>query len=276
MDSMSVDRAVFALLGVTLLQAPALAQESGPEPVNTSASLSAGVYDDATGAETMDAPRREEHGQNHPAGTYTGVVPGTSAPAAAVVPANKAAPATITWPGFQMRADGTSRVFIQSTTSLAVQPSAAPGKYQVYLPGAHVHGGTNRLPLETRFFNTPVTKVSLNAAKDGVTVTLDLRSDVTPQVSNEHGSDGYYFIYIDLPKGHYIAAPAQSKPEPTAAATMPLKKEPPAPPAPTHLDESGSRASAKASGHAAVSSNIDNEKPPILKGGGSGHIKLGK
>jgi hypothetical protein len=132
----------------------------------------------------------------------------------------------ITWPGFQMRTDGTSRVFIQSTVALSPQPSAAPGRFSVTLPGAKVAAGTNRLPLETRFFNTPVTRVNIAVQREAVTVTLDLRADVAPVISSERGPNGFYFVYIDLPKGQYtkaepaaIDAPPAPTPAPRARTT---------------------------------------------------------
>jgi hypothetical protein len=193
--------------------------DDGPAPVNTSQSLSAGADEDFS---TTRSGANAERGPQHTAGTYMGVVPGAaSRPPAASVAAK--APLTITWPGFQMRADGSSRVFIQSNAPLAPQPTAAPGRFLVHLPGAHIIAGTNRLPLETRYFNTPVTKVSLSTDRSGVTLVLELRADVAPQLSTETGAAGYYFTFIELPKGNYVQTIEPSKiaaaapPEPSAA-----------------------------------------------------------
>jgi hypothetical protein len=144
-------------------------------------------------------------------------VPGTSA-APPAPPSTPDAMPVITWPGFKMRPDGTSRVFVQSTVAIAPQSSAAPGKFSVVLPGAKVVAGTNRLPLETRFFNTPVTRVNIAVQRDAVTVSLDLRADVAPVVSTERGPTGYYFVYIDLPKGSFLPGSQAAGQPPTAAA----------------------------------------------------------
>jgi hypothetical protein len=178
----------------------------GPAPVNTTASLSAGADEDIQ-LQPRNAPpllRTEQPG--HPLGAYGGVVPGASAAPAVPVAKSETKP-MITWPGFQMRPDGTSRVFIQSTTPLTPQPSAAGPRFSVYLPGAKVAGNTNKLPLETRFFNTPVSRVNIEVQRDGVTLVLDLRADVSPIVSSDRGPTGYYFLYIDLPKGTYVKNP---------------------------------------------------------------------
>lgn len=186
-------------------------------PINTTRSISAGADDDIIthGDEAPSASSSSVPG--HAAGTYMGVVPGsgTQPPAARAVKT----PATITWPGFQMRPDGSSRVFIQSTTPLDPQPTAAAGKYAVHLPGAHVSSDTNRLPLETRFFNTPVTKVSLTVDRGGATLVLDLRANVTPTISSERGPAGYYFTYIDLPKGSYVTSSVKTGAPPAPEGT---------------------------------------------------------
>jgi hypothetical protein len=196
---------------------PVHAEDDGPPPVNTTRSVSAGADDDII--TSGDAPlRAEAAGSEHGPATYKGVVPGAGAPPPAAAAARKKAPLTITWPGFQMRPDGSSRVFIQSTAPLAPQPVAVTGKYRLLLPGARIAAQNNRLPLDTRYFNTPVTRVSLSADHKGATVSLDLRSDVTPQISSEAGAPGYYFTYIDLPKGSYVTAPPAT-PVPAPAAS---------------------------------------------------------
>jgi hypothetical protein len=185
----------------------------GPAPVNTTASLSAGADEDIQ-LQPRNAPLMKTEQPGHPLGTYAGVVPGASASPAVPVAKTETKP-VITWPGFQMRQDGTSRVFIQSTTPLTPQPTASGPRFSVYLPGAKVAGNTNRLPLETRFFNTPVSRVNIEVQRDGVTLVLDLRAEVSPIVSSERGPAGYFFLYIDLPKGTFVKTPA---PAPTADA----------------------------------------------------------
>jgi hypothetical protein len=206
----------------------------GPPPINTTRSVSAGADDDIITAGDTRTPT----GSEHASGTYTGVVPGSATPSRAAQALGKGkGAAVITWPGFQMRPDGSSRVFIQSTTQLDPQPMASPGRYQLHLPGARIGDKTNRLPLDTRYFNTPVTKVSLSPGRSGATVSLELRADVTPQISTERGTGGEYFVYIELPKGSYVAnATAQASNAANAGrtpATLPesAPPEPGAPPA---------------------------------------------
>ena len=126
-----------------------------------------------------------------------------------------------------MRPDGSSRVFIQSTAPLEPKvSSSADGKFELQLPRARVAAKTNRLPLDTRFFNTPVTKVSVSSASGGAIVQVELRAAVTPTVSSEPGPTGYFFTYIELPKGDYLARPSAAP----ASAAAPIDTAPPAHP----------------------------------------------
>lgn len=183
----------------------------GPGPVDSTQSVSAGADLDIRERAGVDRGPERSATPGHSSGTYAGVVPGAAKPAVPPKAPSPKAPPTITWPGFQMRPDGSSRVFIQSNKPLDPKVlKAADGKFELELPGAHVAAKTNRLPLDTRFFNTPVKKVSVNAARSGAIVELDLRAPVTPQITSEQGPAGYYFTYIELPKGEYVKQPTAS------------------------------------------------------------------
>lgn len=198
-------------------------QREGPAPIDSTQSISAGADDDIR----QRANENTGQGGGTPgraSGSYAGVVPGTAKQAP---PAAKAAKAsngpTITWPGFQMRPDGSSRVFIQSTAPLEPNVLTTAGdKFELQLPRARVAAKTNRLPLDTRFFNTPVTKVSVSPASGGAVVQIELRAAVTPTVSSEPGPTGYFFTYIELPKGDYLTRPgAAARAEPTRENALP-------------------------------------------------------
>jgi hypothetical protein len=187
-------------------------ERDGPGPVDSTQSISAGADMDIRRRAGTEAEHAAPTG--HSSGTYAGVVPGKAKPAVPPKAPSAKAPLTITWPGFQMQPDGSSRVFIQSNKPMEPKVLKSPdGKFELELPGAHIAAKTNRLPLDTRFFNTPVKKVSVNAARSGAIVQLDLRATVTPQITSEQGPAGYYFTYIELPKGEYVK-------QPTAGATV--------------------------------------------------------
>lgn len=241
------------------------AEDDGPGPVDSEESLTAG-RDDMAGPQAQQDKDKEAVG--NPTGTYTGVHPG-GAEAPAVPATAGQQPAMVTWPGFQMRLDGTSRVFVQSTASVPSETTLTGNKFTLRLSGAKVAGDTNRLPLETRYFNTPVTRVSIAQQRDSVLITLDLRAQVVPQASAERGPSGFFFTYIDLPAGKFVET---AKPL-TAARAGEVALPPASPDAdPDHLDgevdatgrvTSGAKAKAKA--NVRVDTSMDNELPPSIK-----------
>lgn len=269
------------VLGLALGTARVRAQEQGdshddgPPPVDSEESIAAGTSDD-TGSQGMSvkAAKPQASGGGHAVGSYAGVEPG-GAQAPAVPAAAGQTPAAITWPGFQMRPDGTSRVFVQSTVSVPTQTSASPGKFVVRLAGAQVVGDTNRLALETRFFNTPVTRVSIAPEKDGVSIVLELRAAITPHVSSERGPSGYHFTYIDLPAGKFVEQSAAAR----AAAEAPLVAAQ-SPDHMTFLDgnlDKKTKAKTKASAAAStkLDTSMDAELPPGIKGSAKTQPKVG-
>ena len=120
---------------------------------------------------------------------YVGVVPGSDV-TPENLPAAPGAGALVTWPGFQMMPDGSSRVFIQTSI-------------QVFLPHVALPPGNQRLALDTHFFNTPVDTVKAVARGQGVAVLLAMRTKVQPTVRTERAASGYFFTYVEFPPGNY-------------------------------------------------------------------------
>jgi hypothetical protein len=165
------------------------------------------------GATDADA---EQNG--HEPGRYTGVKLGDEqAPPASRVAGSAA---SITWPGFQMKPDGGSVVFLQTTAALATTFSKTPGKLIVDLGEVRVEGN-NRLPLQTSFFNTPVTRVQLKRAHKRTTLELSMRADVEARIESAQAKSGYHFVYVHLPAGSYLPAAASSNPRPGLESASP-------------------------------------------------------
>jgi hypothetical protein len=136
--------------------------------------------------------------------SYEGVVPGSD-----VIPDRIAgAPgqgSLVTWPGFQMLADGGSRVFIQSTIEVTPELKRDVGdSWQLVLPGMSLPAGNARLPLDTHFFNTPVRNVRALARGNGVVIVLDMRAKLKPNVRTERAANGYFFTYLEFPAGNFL------------------------------------------------------------------------
>jgi hypothetical protein len=174
-----------------------------------------------------------------------------------------------------MRPDGGSRVFVQLTTPVTTAVQTHGNVLSVDLGGARVGGATNRFPLYTRYFNTPVVRAQL-VQKDGRTrLELELRTQVSPQLSSESAKSGFYFLYVDFPPGNYLIPSAQTAPSKPSAPGQPAP--PPAPPepeAPRHLDELPK----KAKGSAQLDTSMDGELPPGMgatRSGASGGAQGG-
>lgn len=224
----------------------------------------------------------------HPRGVYTGVKPGgDEAPGLGVEPGTT--PAAITWPGFQMRPDGSSRVFVQLTTQVDVRTVVQGNKILIDFGNAIIAGETNRYPLYTSYFNTPVTSVELKRTNKRTIMELTLRAAVEPSVSSEHAKSGYYFVYFDFAAGNYRSdappVPADAAASPPAPASTPAPAAIKAPP--SHLDGSvrvGAQAQTGANANASGSANAaaDAELPPGMgkldvkaKGKTEAKVKIG-
>jgi hypothetical protein len=215
-----------------------------------------------------------EAAQPHPRGTYLGVKPGgPEQPAVKVGPGIR--PSIITWPGFTMLPDGGSRVFLQLSAAVDIAHQAFPNKVVVDLQNARIAGHTNRYPLETRFFNTPVMRATVKRTRSSTTLEITLRAAATPYVSGTTAQSGYYFVYVDFPPGQYLTAettPAADEPpapdEPAAAPRNRLPAKSTVERYPTHFDAAAPKSKAK--GGAKVDTSMDHELPP-----GMGEVKAG-
>ena len=60
-----------------------------------------------------------------------------------------------------------------------------------------VHLKTNYLPLETQYFDTPVTRATVRrSGKKDVTMLFELREDVTPTITQKRGKDGFNYVFV--------------------------------------------------------------------------------
>jgi hypothetical protein len=196
----------------------------------------------------------------HPRGSYTGVKPGGDESPATRARAGSTPPA-ITWPGFQMQPDGSSRVFVQITTQVDVSAALVDGKVIVDFGNVSIAGSNNRRPLVTKFFNTPVTSVEVKRANKRTTLVLTMRAPIEPRVSQEQAKSGFHFVYVDFPPGSYLPKELQAAAPPPGPLPAPDPPEAARPEAaatrdaPAHLDGS-------ASGSASASGSLDAELPP--------------
>ena len=134
--------------------------------------------------------------------SYNGVVPGSDAVPEGIAGTPGDTP-LVTWPGFQMQPDGGSRVFVQTSIEVKPELKRDGANWQVVIPGVALPQGNARLALDTEYFNTPVKNVRVKVQKDGVSVLLEMRAQLTPKLRTEKAPNGYFFTYIEFPAGSF-------------------------------------------------------------------------
>ena len=64
-----------------------------------------------------------------------------------------------------------------------------------------MHLKTNYLPLETQYFDTPVTRATVQrSGKGDVTMVFEMRKEATPTITQKKGKDGFNYVYVKFPK----------------------------------------------------------------------------
>jgi hypothetical protein len=127
-----------------------------------------------------------------------------------VVPA--AAGPVATLPGFEMLAEGGSRLFVELSQTVQVDERKARGSLTYVLHGAHVTVHNNTNPLVTVHFNTPVASARLVQSGHDLLFIVSLRADASPTWKMNPGKEGSTVLVVDFPKGSYVsgAAPSQT------------------------------------------------------------------
>lgn len=138
---------------------------------------------------------------------YPGVVPGTGNLPPRADAARRSQARLLTWPGFQARPDGVSRVFVQTSTAVAHTTSSERGRFVLLLQNTGVHLRNNRRPLETRYFNSPVSRIVVEPRGRNLAIVIELRGEATPRVYTEAGQNGFHFVFAEFPAGNWAPTP---------------------------------------------------------------------
>jgi hypothetical protein len=113
-------------------------------------------------------------------------------------------------PGFELLADGSSRLYVQLAKPVTFTTKSAKASLTYVLQGAHVDRWNNTNPLVTVHFNTPVTEARLIPHGRDLWFVIELRASVQPAVTMDPAKDGGAMLRIDFPKGDYLPALAAS------------------------------------------------------------------
>jgi hypothetical protein len=112
-----------------------------------------------------------------------------------------------TMPGFTMRPDGTSVIFVDLTAPPQIEEHAGRGFVTYVLKDTEVDRANNKNPLETAFYDTPVLRARLRSVKKepDAELAIELRADVKPtyKVITEKGLSR---LEVSFPAGKFAKA----------------------------------------------------------------------
>jgi len=130
--------------------------------------------------------------------SYGGVTPGSETaenlpPKAEEIPQGAL---MLTWPGFMMHQDG-SCFFVQTSQPVKFGTQKSEGRLELVLHNTRVHLKNNYLPLETEFFDTPVTRATVQPrGKKDLVMVFEMRKDAVPTITQKKGKDGFNYVFV--------------------------------------------------------------------------------
>ncbi|HEY5944787.1 MAG TPA: hypothetical protein VIV40_04820 [Kofleriaceae bacterium] len=148
-------------------------------------------------------------GAPNPEGEYGGVQPGQAKKAEPTKKAKKAPPkGTLSWIGFETK-DGGSQVFFQSIAPFEVSQRVDNGVLVVTLSGLTKLGHNTWRPIDTRFFETPIARVSAKKKGKAIEVRIAFKTAkeaAQGSVRTATEADGMYYAYLSFAGGSPAAA----------------------------------------------------------------------
>jgi hypothetical protein len=215
--------------------------------VITVCALATAVAVSAALAQTKEEWREAKEGENPApqlvlAQSYHGTVPGMGNALPRIEEIKGKSGNWITWPGFLMRPDGGSRLFIQTTKELTFEKVANKNRVQLQFKDTRVHLNNNRNPLVTVNFNTPLRTAFLKRHAKRVDLVMELKEPSEIVVSQHVDQDGYCYLFVDFQPGQYSTGgewhprPLYQQSSGTMSSDEYLQNLPAIPPAPPGED----------------------------------------
>ncbi|MBN2802899.1 MAG: hypothetical protein JXR91_07380 [Deltaproteobacteria bacterium] len=146
--------------------------------------------------------------------SYTGTTPGAGNTLPKVEELKSLEGAYITWPGFSMQKDGSSRIFLQTTQNLEYSQKNSKKNITITFKDTKIFLPNNKNPLITTHFNTPMDRAYLKKHKKNVQLVLKLKVASEVTISQVQIEDGYNYVFIDFPAGDYPKG-TDNSPRPT-------------------------------------------------------------
>jgi hypothetical protein len=149
-------------------------------------------------------------------GEYGGVQPGQAKKPEPAKKAKKPPPkGTLSWVGFESK-DGSSEVFFQSVAPFELSQKVENGSVVVTLSGLTKLGHNTWRPIDTRFFDTPIARVSAKKKGKGIEVRIafkNAKDAAQGTVRTATEADGMYYAYLSFAGGSPAATPSSAEPE---------------------------------------------------------------
>lgn len=147
-------------------------------------------------------------------GEYGGVQPGQpKKPEPSKKPKRPPSKGTLSWIGFETK-DGGSDVFFQSVAPFEVSQRVDNGVLVVSLTGLTKLGHNTGRPIDTRFFETSVSRVTAKKKGKGVEVRIafkNAKDAAQGSVRTATEADGMYYAYLSFAGGSPAGSTATVK-----------------------------------------------------------------
>jgi hypothetical protein len=161
----------------------------------------------------------------NPEGDYGGVEPGKPKKADPNKKPKKPPPkGTLSWIGFEAK-DGGSQVFLQSVAPFEVSQRMDGSTLVVSLSGVTRLGSNTWRPIDTRYFETTLARISAKKKGRGIEVRIAFKNPKDAgqgSVSSKTEADGMYYQYLSFTG----TAPPPAGPAPGVQAPAPVQTGP--------------------------------------------------
>lgn len=140
----------------------------------------------------------------HKEGEYTGVTPGKKVEAG-----KRVGKGTLSWVGFAAK-DGGAEVFFQSATKFEVEQAVEGSTLVVKLSGLTRQVTNTRRPIDTRFFDNPLARITAQPGKRarrgkrGIDVRIVFKNPKDARAGTLRTAteaDGLFYAYLSFPEG---------------------------------------------------------------------------
>jgi hypothetical protein len=139
----------------------------------------------------------------HQEGVYTGAKPGVRPGADEGKPQSKPRAKTLSWIGFEAK-DGGATVWLQAASSFDVAQRMDGSTLVVTVTGLSKMVRNTRRPIDTRFFENPLSRISAKVRKKKVELRIAFKNAKDAreaQTRTATEADGLNYVYLSFPPG---------------------------------------------------------------------------